>query len=315
MRIKLAVFALLLLIGGLVWAQMPLKDEFAEENQKRAENRKIEDQETVKEAEELGSKATKFVLADDTPGSTGLKLLRESSIDIVADNSVESVSYSILKSFVSGKPIVTTVVSQRDQKETRYDFANYAVTDPGYIADPFWMRNDEVLVMKAGRYDYYNGYFLYAFDKKNRRLFRIINNDELSNRSLTTLPSRRYMTYILHGGRFGADTSLSGAEPLSLWVWDSVENKSTHIADSDDIQGSYFWMSEQELIYSKLEKRNGRMLPISYIWNAATKKSTEWIVDAQAPVFSPDKKYVVYSTSLDATKDFSPDIANPRGVF
>ena len=306
MKLKFAVFALLLLIGGLVWAQLPIQDEFVEENRSRVENRKIEAEEAARDAKELGSEATKFVLADDMPGSTGLKLLRESTTEVAGNDSLRSVSYSVLKSFDDGKPIVTTVVTQEGKKEMRYDFANYSATDPGYIADPFWMRDGEVLVMKAGRYDYYNGYFLYAFDRKNRRLFRIVP-DALNNRSLLVSPSRRYMIYILEGGRFGRDTSTAGAEPLSLWVWDAVENKSVLIAKGNDIQGSYSWKSDQELIYSALERRNERMVPVSYIWDAATKKSTEWMTDVQAPVTAPDGKHIVYSTSLDTAKDFSPE--------
>lgn len=278
----------------------------------RREKRKS-DAETIavfnREMTDAGEKPGIVSVDGSHPGTTGLSFLGVER-KAVKSPRFGSLSYGAVRAV--GKyekfPTLSAVVNLARARAERWVFANYFSGDGGYIFDPLWLNEGRTLVIKHGiEWNDFDGYYLYVFDKPTKRIFRL--DGGLGNKQLTVSPTRRYLTYVSGGSSF-SPIGFRGEDILvTLHVWDAQRNYQAEVATNLRLQGSYSWKSEHELVYSLEEKRGAFLTANSYIYNAATGKSRLWHKECQAPVFSPDGRFVVYATRRNATKNLSPDNA------
>jgi hypothetical protein len=302
---------------GIAWTQsrgpkLPIatptpQTDFKAEQNKRLQSKKEMQAEFDKE---LGKHPKeKVIVADEDPGTSGLVWVGTARKSVAVKPVVDTLTYSELKTLGTYRKKPGTYIvagfNSLSESEEQYFFSPYSTTDVGYITDPLWLNNDRTLVMKCGVYGDVSQYTVYVFDKPTKRLFRL--TEGLVNPRFTVSPGRRYLTYILGGNSSGPGSMMGGEEPVGLWVWDAKLNHKSEVATNLRLQGSYWWKSKHELIYSQEEKRGVLQVPVSYIWDAVTDKKQFFLLDCQSPVISPDGQYVVYATSLDPTKSFTPD--------
>lgn len=302
-------------LAGLVYAQSHnLKEpaasptpqtNFGAEHDSFVQSQQEMRDELTKNRSPLEQAPTKIVLGDESPGTSGVVLIKTERKLTNAKINLPWLVYSELAfpGIYSKKSRVFTVINSQPSNsiEEQFFFSPYSSTDAGYIADPLWL-NNRTIVMKCGVYNDYNGYSLYVFDRPTKRIFRLCQG--ISNPLLTVSPDHRYMTYLVGGDSIGSSDE---GQLLQLHVWDAQLNHDTKVATNLRLQGSYNWKSDHELIYSQEEKRGAVLTANSYIWDATTNKSSLWLRDCQAPVLSPNALYVVYAAPLDVTKDFAPD--------
>ena len=261
-----------------------------------------------RERTEAGEKPSVVVVDGSHPGTTGLRFLGAER-KAVKPPRFGSLSYGVVRTVAQDQkfPTVTAVVNQSSTGEERWLFANYG-GDSGYIFDPLWLNGGRTLVVKNGiEWNDFDGYYLYVFDKPTKRIFRL--DGGLGNKQLTVSPTRRYMTYLSGGSEFGSIGFRGDDDLVTLYVWDAERNYQAEVVRNTKLQGSYSWKSNSELVYSLEEKRGAFLTENSYIYNAQTGKSRLWRRECQAPVFSPDGRFVVYATRQNRAKNFSPDNA------